>query len=235
MPLIYLIRHAQASFGSQDYDRLSEVGMRQAEILGEYFANLGFTFRCVYSGPMVRQISTAQRAASRADNGEGGLNVVVAAEFNEYDVHKIIQFFAPGIARQDFEFSEACRNFFRVRQALEMVFERVMGRWASGSCDVPGCETWLDFNMRVRVGLDRVRLEAGPNERIAIFTSAGVIASMLRYVLGLSDEQAIRLALHVLNTSVSVFRYDGNLPILLSYNSVAHLELQHRPELLTYR
>ena len=235
MTLIYLIRHAQASFGSEDYDRLSELGMRQADILGDHFANLGLTFRGVYSGPMARQIDTAQRAVSRADNGEAELSVVVAPEFTEYDAHGIIQFFAPGIAREDPAFAAAFRNFFTDRRALELVFERAMGRWISGSWDVPGCETWLDFNMRVQAGLARVQREVGPRERIAIFTSAGAIASVLRSAVGLSDEQVLRLALHVLNASVSVFRYDGSQPTLLSYNSVAHLELQREPELLTYR
>jgi len=38
MSLVYLVRHAQASFGAQDYDRLSELGRQQARWLGGYFA-----------------------------------------------------------------------------------------------------------------------------------------------------------------------------------------------------
>src|SRR5690606_40460973 len=41
MPLILLVRHAQASFGTDDYDRLSELGRQQARWLGEYFAARG--------------------------------------------------------------------------------------------------------------------------------------------------------------------------------------------------
>jgi broad specificity phosphatase PhoE len=209
--------------------------MQQADILGDHFANLGFAFRGVYSGPLARQIDTAQRTVSRANNGEAKLNVVIAPEFNEYDARGIIEFFAPGMAREDPKFAEALHNLFTDRHALELVFERTMGRWIAGSSEVPGCETWLGFNMRVQAGLDRIQQEVGPRERIAIFTSAGAIASVLRSALGLPDEQVLRLALHVLNTSVSLFRYDGSRPTLLSYNSVAHLELQRKPELLTYR
>ena len=35
MATIYLIRHGQASFGSDDYDQLSQLGIRQAEVTGE--------------------------------------------------------------------------------------------------------------------------------------------------------------------------------------------------------
>ena len=34
MSLVYLVRHAQASFGARDYDRLSELGRQQARWLG---------------------------------------------------------------------------------------------------------------------------------------------------------------------------------------------------------
>ncbi|HEX5612745.1 MAG TPA: phosphoglycerate mutase family protein, partial [Burkholderiales bacterium] len=44
MAELYLVRHAQASFGTEDYDRLSELGRRQARWLGEYFAERGMRF-----------------------------------------------------------------------------------------------------------------------------------------------------------------------------------------------
>ena len=33
MSEIYFVRHGQASFGSEDYDRLSPLGVRQAQVL----------------------------------------------------------------------------------------------------------------------------------------------------------------------------------------------------------
>jgi len=39
MSEIYFVRHGQASFGSEDYDRLSPLGVRQAQVgLGERLA-----------------------------------------------------------------------------------------------------------------------------------------------------------------------------------------------------
>ena len=37
MTTIYLIRHGQASFGAESYDKLSPNGELQAKLLGQYF------------------------------------------------------------------------------------------------------------------------------------------------------------------------------------------------------
>ena len=60
MATIYLIRHGQASFGSDDYDQLSQLGIRQAEVTGEYFRESGIFFDSAYSGDLKRQIDTSQ-------------------------------------------------------------------------------------------------------------------------------------------------------------------------------
>ena len=38
MPEFFLVRHGQASFGADNYDKLSALGHRQARWLGGYFA-----------------------------------------------------------------------------------------------------------------------------------------------------------------------------------------------------
>jgi phosphohistidine phosphatase SixA len=50
MALVFLVRHAQASFGTHDYDRLSELGRQQSRWLGEYFAERGVRFARVVAG-----------------------------------------------------------------------------------------------------------------------------------------------------------------------------------------
>jgi phosphohistidine phosphatase SixA len=44
MAELVLVRHAQASFGADDYDKLSDLGWRQSRWLGEYFAERGAAF-----------------------------------------------------------------------------------------------------------------------------------------------------------------------------------------------
>ena len=63
MSVIYLIRHGQASFGTDNYDQLSAVGREQSAILGSYFAALGEPIDRIYTGTLARQRVTAQLIA----------------------------------------------------------------------------------------------------------------------------------------------------------------------------
>ncbi len=64
MSVIYLIRHGQASFGTDNYDQLSAVGREQSAILGSYFATLGEPIHRIYTGTLERQRETAQLVAA---------------------------------------------------------------------------------------------------------------------------------------------------------------------------
>ena len=58
MAELVLVRHAQASFGADDYDKLSELGWRQSRWLGEYFAERGIAFDRVVRGSLRRHAET---------------------------------------------------------------------------------------------------------------------------------------------------------------------------------
>lgn len=55
---IYMVRHAQASFGADNYDLLSELGHQQARWLGDYFVDAELSFDHVFRGDMVRHRET---------------------------------------------------------------------------------------------------------------------------------------------------------------------------------
>ena len=58
MGTLYLVRHGQASFGADDYDKLSDLGHRQSVRLGEYFAQKGVHFDAVLAGTLRRHLET---------------------------------------------------------------------------------------------------------------------------------------------------------------------------------
>ena len=60
MAEILLLRHGQASFGSDDYDALSDLGHVQAAINADYLQRSGLAIDAVYSGSLKRQQETAQ-------------------------------------------------------------------------------------------------------------------------------------------------------------------------------
>ena len=57
---IYLVRHGQAAFGTEHYDRLTDLGVAQARLLGAYFARRQIRFDAVFTGTLRRQAETAQ-------------------------------------------------------------------------------------------------------------------------------------------------------------------------------
>ena len=58
MAELVLVRHGQASFGTDDYDKLSELGWRQSRWLGEYFRERGTAFDLVVRGSLRRHAET---------------------------------------------------------------------------------------------------------------------------------------------------------------------------------
>lgn len=235
MSEIYLIRHAQASFGDEDYDHLSDLGIRQARILGDYFALLGMKFEAFYSGEMERQTDTAEKVMplSQEDNKESELHVT--SEFNECGSRSVIRAQISDMMREDPSISNDWHRFFTDMESFQRVFERAMLRWISGGCRIPGIETWQAFTKRVRAGVRNIMEVNGRKKRVAVFTSAGPISAIMQMVLGLSNEETIRLSYRIRNTSVSVFKHRNNKFSLSSFNSVAHLEYRNEEGLITYR
>ena len=66
MGSLYLVRHGQASFGADNYDKLSELGHRQCVRLGEYFRHKGVRFDAALSAAALCCAALAC-AAVRAD------------------------------------------------------------------------------------------------------------------------------------------------------------------------
>ena len=66
MPIVLLVRHGQASFGGDDYDQLSELGRRQAELTGRWLRDRGLRRPVAVHGSLRRQRDTAALALAAA-------------------------------------------------------------------------------------------------------------------------------------------------------------------------
>src|SRR5258706_11064963 len=60
MSRLVMVRHAQASFGAAEYDRLSTLGHEQARRLGAHWAAQEMIFDRVFVGPRQRHRHTAE-------------------------------------------------------------------------------------------------------------------------------------------------------------------------------
>lgn len=236
MSLVYVIRHAQASFGTSNYDNLSSLGFRQAEILGNHCLDLDIHFDAVVSGMMNRQQQTCQTVLDvYRKAGWQAPELILLPAFDEYDAFSIWDTHVAEMLRTDASVAKLIQQAKTDRKAFQKLFEIVMMEWAGGKRVLPGEPTWTSIVDRVRDGVDTMmRLSAGM-KHVAVFTSGGPIGIWMKLALGLSDTKAMEISWQVLNASVSRF-FIGKRGIFLSvFNDVCHLLMQKSPELITYR
>jgi broad specificity phosphatase PhoE len=232
---LYVIRHAQASFGEPNYDRLSKIGVRQTLLLEEYLAQLGVRFHSIFSGAMRRHVDTARPLLSRLETEPDKLDLNILPEFNEYDAASLVQAQIPYLIREDPSLEKDLKNIHSDPKAIYRVLNRAVMHWITAPDEDSGLETWSAFTGRVRKGIDRVLEEAGRGKTIALVTSGGPVSALLQMALSLSDPETIHLAWQLRNASVSIFKYNQQRLTLSSFNSVAHLEGHKETGLITYR
>lgn len=230
--LLYLVRHGQASFGQAEYDRLSDLGRKQARITGAHLRALGVRLDAAYCGTMSRQIDTAGAVLEAL--GEP-VPLLTDPVFNEYDSGPIIKALLPALAAEDQTVALAAPDMFKDRRAFQIIYEGAMLRWIAGTHDVGSAETWRGFLARVDRAVARVKAENGRGRTVAVFTSGGPIAAVLRLALGLADETALRLTWVIKNASLSSLLFDQDRLTLSLFNCTAHLEQRREDGLITYR
>jgi broad specificity phosphatase PhoE len=210
---LYLIRHAQASFGAADYDVLSELGVRQSELLGKWFATTRTRLDAVYSGPRKRQQDTARHLVDSARDAGAATppELSIVDELDEFPFDAVLQ--QDGL--------EDARGF-----------AEAMGRWARGEVETLGSASFRAFAARVKAGLDRIVATEGRGRSVAVVTSAGPISLSLQVALELRDTVALKLGWNIANSSLTSFKYRDGEMTLASYNSTPHLPW---PEMITYR
>jgi len=236
MSEIYFIRHGQASFGQQNYDRLSELGARQAQLLAHYLLETGKQFDAIYHGKMQRQRKTADALVRHFHASSRDVPPpVVRSAFDEYDSFSVWNALLPEILQENPVLEEQLGKLPGDQRAFQTIFSRVMVRWTQGTYRATGIERWDDFIERVRRGIDELTKEYAGGRRLAVFTSGGPISVAVRLALGLSNPMTLEIAWQLLNASITRIRYNRRGIMLAGFNEVAHLELQADESLLTYR
>lgn len=231
---IYLVRHGQASFGSADYDRLSTLGVEQARLLGQWFANCRQGFDRVVTGGMKRHRQTAD--ACLAELPKSALLETewqTDAGFAEYDHHQVLV-----RQRPDFDDPAVIRAFFmspdQGPRAFQLIFQDAMARWMSGVHDADYDESWPQFRQRCVAALERVAASAGAGQSTIVFTSGGTISTLCQHVLGLPDRQTAELNFSMVNGAVTKLVYAPGKFGLSYLNNFAHLEWLGEANAITY-
>ena len=210
---IILVRHGQANSGARDeesYDKLSDLGHRQAAWLGDYLRDREAGFDKVIRGTLRRHDETAR--------GMGFAEAEVDARLNEMD------YFSLGHAL------EAAHGVpFPGPDDFAAHIPQVMEAWHRA--EIRSHESFADFEDRVTSVLQEA---AEPGVRVLCVTSGGVIGMMVRYLLDLDPTRMAHILLPIMNTSLHRIHVMPHGPILAGFNAVPHLDRPDRADAVTF-
>jgi broad specificity phosphatase PhoE len=228
MSRLVMVRHAQASLGEPDYDRLSEVGEEQARRLGVHWADERAVFDRVFIGPRQRHQRTAAIVGNiLTKRGLAWPEPLTVAEADEYAGLEVFRLGLPLLAGRDPVVREQAERWQRAPSGpspeLLRLFQSVLEVWVKGELDVPGVETWREFRARAQRGLDQI-LEAGAGGKsILVVTSTGPVAVALDRAVGLDDARLLEASWQLRNTSVSEFLFSPPRFTMSVFNALPHL------------
>ncbi|MBW9209732.1 histidine phosphatase family protein [Mumia sp. zg.B21] len=225
MSAIHLVRHGQASFGTDDYDRLSERGFAQATALGQAWEASGFLPTRAVAGSMKRHAQTAIAALDAAGPSDG---YDVDDGWDEFAHESVVEAYAPGRAGTVTDPKE-----------FQKIFLGALGRWTSGHHDGDYAESYAHFTNRVLAAFDRLTDSLDGRESVVVFTSGGPLAVVAAHVLAGDAEtwtpeaQSLwpRLSTVAINAGVTTLITGSTGRTLVSFNEHTHLPT----DLVTYR
>jgi broad specificity phosphatase PhoE len=227
MGVLLLLRHGQGSLGSDNYDRLSDLGRRQARIAGERLRDADLAVDRVLCGELERQRDTALEAMTGLGFDASALQV--DPRLDEYDSVGLLMG-QPGAsdgsgvtAQEAAKTPEAARRF-------QSTLDEAIARWAESDEPPAGGESHQGFVSRCLAALDD--LVALPGTTLAV-TSGGPIAVMTTHLLGLPTDRWPEFARIVVNAAFTKITIGRSGTVLLTFNDHAHLEADR--SLMTYR
>jgi broad specificity phosphatase PhoE len=237
MARLVLIRHGQAAVFSDDSDRLTELGERQARLLGEHLVAKGLVFDHVLCGTLRRHAQTeAQVAQAYRAAGKPWPQAVALPGWNEYDAHGVMGGLAEALAARDAAFKAQVDEFVAKaadpdrNRYFQRMFESLMACWLAGDIQAPGVEAFADFHGRVAAALAAV--QAGTlRGTIAVFTSGGPIGVCVQETLGAPKAAALEVNWRVRNASLSELLFGKGRCSLDLFNATPHLP----DDLVSYR
>ena len=227
MPSILLVRHAQASFGGENYDVLSEHGATQVEALAGDLRRRGVRIDTVVSGSLARQRDTAAPIAEAA-----GLEIAVDERWNEYETGDILDHHSDAAVREERQPRDdtppvSSRDF-------QAILEQALHAWIDAGADGPAGEPYGVFAGRVEAALRELADDLGSGRTALVCTSGGPLAAACVALLDLPASAFVAFNRVTVNTGVTKVVHGRGGTSLVSFNEHAHLE-QGARSLVTYR
>jgi broad specificity phosphatase PhoE len=240
MTALYLVRHGQASFGADDYDRLSALGHRQSRWLGDYFAERGIRPARVIIGSLRRHRETWEGMVEGFD--AAGIRTPVPEvrpALDEYDPQRLVAAHRAAASAAGAAIAEAGAAGDpadpEVRRAHFRILREALRGWAEGVLTADGHLSYGDFRSGAYEAVMSAWLaSAGTADDIVVVSSGGPISSILVQMLGMPDTAFVGLNLQTRNTGYTEFQGGGRRPNLIAFNGISHLDTAERRASITY-
>lgn len=223
MTELILIRHGQACFGTDDYDRLSPLGAQQVERLAAHLAQAPAPAANLFHGSLQRQRQTADLIRQGHEANGRRLALTRDDRLDEYDIAGVFWGYLDDILAQRPDLAPYRDRLNDHPDVFETVYRAIMQTWiADPTPSRRGLQSWPEFQQQVREAFDNIRDRAG--DRVLVVTSGAVIASLLGQALDLDPAMVLRLNSGLCNSSLTRFLIiDGKL-VLTEFNTLPHLQ-----------
>jgi broad specificity phosphatase PhoE len=217
MAKLYLVRHAQASFGAEDYDKLSELGLKQSTYIPAHFGDDPIAKRALYRGDMLRHRETAEYSFP-------GMAPVINAGLNEFDHMNVLAVHQPAIIDKD-KMTAIIMDQKDPRQFMEDEFNLAMSKWMNEEGTTAYNESFKHFKERVTTTIRDIIASARREQQkeVIAVTSGGVISLYMTMLLGMPEVKMTELNQHIANTSVTAILFNDKKTTLSYYNNFSHL------------
>lgn len=210
MAELLLVRHGQASFGADDYDRLSDLGHQQAKALGVHLRALNWVPDRLVTGTLTRQVETIEGLGLTGE-------VETHAGFNEYSID------AGHYGQQ------AAASSVDGRKAYFRALRDIVFQWQADTLG-QSSESWAEFVARTDAALDFATDTQA--RRVLVVSSGGVIGGLVARMLQAPDAMMMELNLQIKNAAVTKVVFSGKRRMLQEFNATPHLDLT--PEMITH-
>ncbi len=201
MTSIYLVRHGQTAWNKEEIFRgrtdvpLDETGLKQAELVGEYFKEL--KIHSIYSSPLSRAWQTAERIARIHHLKVQPLEGIMDMSFGNWE----------GRSHQEIRESDP-ETYRQWREEPHLV-------------RLPGGETLEDVRRRAMASLQEV-LEKHPEETLVFVSHRVVNKVLLCGILGIDNSHFWQIAQDT--AAVNLIQYRKGKYILWLMNETCHLK-----------
>jgi broad specificity phosphatase PhoE len=228
--VIYVVRHGQAAFGTEHYDRLTDIGFAQARLLGNYFGRRKLHFNAVFTGTLRRQAETAQAIAEGHPEFGASLQTETFPALDEYKPEAVMTAMTGSFPPPALE--AVRRDPVVVRDHFRVLREALLA-WAEGRTKPQGMPAFPEFQQGAVDALVQAR-QRFPDGNVLIVSSGGPIAAVVAAALNAPPATAVELNLRIRNSSLTEFASTPRRHNLISFNGLPHLDTNPDVALTTY-